>query len=83
VVEHQSTRAIQEWLSTRAPLQEQFAILIHLKAPHVPAWLSTRAPLDLVTVLDVSGSMSGPKLALLKCAMRFVIENNDPATASP
>jgi hypothetical protein len=59
--------------------QEQFAILIHLKAPHVPAWVSTRAPLDLVTVLDVSGSMSGPKLALLKRAMRFVIENLDPS----
>jgi hypothetical protein len=59
--------------------QEQFAILIHLKAPHVPAWVRTRAPLDLVTVLDVSGSMSGPKLALLKRAMRFVIENLNPS----
>ncbi|PWZ52332.1 Uncharacterized protein sll0103 [Zea mays] len=59
--------------------QEEFAILIHLKAPHVPSWVSTRAPLDLVTVLDVSGSMSGHKLALLKRAMRFVIENLDPS----
>lgn len=64
--------AIQESVA-----QEQFAILIHLRAPHVPSWVRTRAPLDLVTVLDVSGSMSGPKLALLKRAMRFVIENLD------
>jgi hypothetical protein len=58
---------------------EEFAIVIHLKAPHVPSWVGTRAPLDLVTVLDVSGSMSGPKLALVKRAMRFVIENLDPS----
>ena len=34
--------------------------------------------MDLVTVLDNSGSMSDPKLALLKRATRFVIENHDP-----
>ncbi|XP_027365226.1 E3 ubiquitin-protein ligase WAV3-like isoform X3 [Abrus precatorius] len=34
-----------------------------------------RAPVDLVTVLDVSGSMAGTKLALLKRAMGFVIQN--------
>ncbi|CAL4925324.1 unnamed protein product [Urochloa decumbens] len=49
-----------------------------------PAWRppmseSSRAPLDLVTVLDVSGSMQGGKLALLKQAMRFVIDNLGPA----
>jgi len=32
-----------------------------------------------VTVLDVSGSMTGNKLALLKRAMRFVIDNLGPA----
>jgi len=37
--------------------------------------LNSRAPIDLVTVLDVSGSMSGTKIALLKRAMGFVIEN--------
>ena len=63
--------AIQESVA-----QEQFAILIHLR---VPTWVRTRAPLDLVTVLDVSRSMSGPKLALLKRAMRFVIENLEPS----
>ncbi|KAK4279671.1 hypothetical protein QN277_011412 [Acacia crassicarpa] len=34
-----------------------------------------RAPVDLVTVLDISGSMAGTKLALLKRAMGFVIQN--------
>eukprot|EP01018_Ginkgo_biloba_P031343 Gb_07921 [translate_table: standard] len=37
-----------------------------------------RAPIDLVTVLDVSGSMAGTKLALLKRAMGFVIQNLGP-----
>ncbi|KAL6839331.1 hypothetical protein ACP4OV_030828 [Aristida adscensionis] len=59
--------------------QENFAILIHLKAPHSPASVSSRAPLDLVTVLDVSGSMAGTKLALLKRAMSFVIQTLGPS----
>ncbi|CAH2049710.1 unnamed protein product [Thlaspi arvense] len=37
-----------------------------------------RAPVDLVTVLDTSGSMAGTKLALLKRAMGFVIQNLGP-----
>ncbi|KAH9292911.1 hypothetical protein KI387_041900 [Taxus chinensis] len=40
-----------------------------------PLQASHRPPIDLVTVLDVSGSMSGTKLALLKRAMGFVIQN--------
>lgn len=36
---------------------------------------SSRAPIDLVTVLDISGSMVGTKLALLKRAMGFVIQH--------
>ncbi|CAK7332289.1 unnamed protein product [Dovyalis caffra] len=39
----------------------------------------SRALVDLVTVLDVSGSMSGTKLALLKRAMGFVIQNLGPS----
>ncbi|KAJ7970448.1 Zinc finger (C3HC4-type RING finger) family protein [Quillaja saponaria] len=65
-----------------------FSVLIHLKAaatfstqnlrnhtslPHVSQ--TPRAPVDLVTVLDISGSMAGTKLALLKRAMGFVIQN--------
>ena len=60
--------------------RENFAILIHLKAPPAPASpMGTRAPLDLVTVLDVSGSMAGSKLGLLKQAMAFVIRNLRPS----
>ncbi|RZB76357.1 E3 ubiquitin-protein ligase WAV3-like [Glycine soja] len=63
---------------------DNFAVLIHLKAPPHSGRLSnntessaqnSRAPIDLVTVLDVSGSMSGTKIALLKRAMGFVIQN--------
>ncbi|PVH35563.1 hypothetical protein PAHAL_7G214500 [Panicum hallii] len=65
-----------------------FDILIHVKAPtsssdHVTGSLvhessvrsSSRAPVDLVTVLDVSGSMAGTKLTLLKQAMGFVVQH--------
>ncbi|CAI9776464.1 unnamed protein product [Fraxinus pennsylvanica] len=70
-----------------------FTVLIHLKAPvtfglqhsgicegGLPLTSQTRrAPVDLVTLLDVSGSMSGTKLALLKRAMGFVIQNLGPS----
>ncbi|TVU15293.1 hypothetical protein EJB05_38807, partial [Eragrostis curvula] len=62
-----------------------FDILIHLKAPTATfignsvdessVRPSSRAPVDLVTVLDVSGSMAGSKLALLKQAMGFVVQH--------
>ncbi|KAI3520151.1 hypothetical protein L1887_09384 [Cichorium endivia] len=74
---------------------DDFTVLIHLKAPaSVSGVKSTntnqgptfsqvnqtpRAPVDLVTVLDISGSMAGTKLALLKRAMGFVIQNLGPA----
>ncbi|KAK6929181.1 von Willebrand factor, type A [Dillenia turbinata] len=70
-----------------------FSVLIHLKAPSAytvqnPSLNQTnstqdsqtpRAPVDLVTVLDISGSMAGTKLALLKRAMGFVIQNLGPS----
>ncbi|KAG6389754.1 hypothetical protein SASPL_151227 [Salvia splendens] len=43
-----------------------------------PKYADPRAPVDLVTVLDISGSMAGTKLALLKRAMGFVIQNLGP-----
>ncbi|TVU30451.1 hypothetical protein EJB05_22076, partial [Eragrostis curvula] len=59
---------------------DDFAVLLHARAPG--AWAggaaAPRAPLDLVTVLDVSGSMVGTKLALLKQAMGFVIDSLGP-----
>lgn len=72
-----------------------FTVLIHLKAPTSVSGVKSsntnqgptfsqvnqtpRAPVDLVTVLDTSGSMAGTKLALLKRAMGFVIQNLGPA----
>ncbi|XWS53298.1 hypothetical protein CRYUN_Cryun11dG0144900 [Craigia yunnanensis] len=76
----------------RATCHNNFAILIHLKAPHTsgglnsrnqtifsPMTQNSRAPVDLVTVLDVSGSMAGTKIALLKRAMGFVIQHLGPS----
>lgn len=77
----------------RSAAHNDFTVLIHLKAPvtseredtHTipsespPSSRNNRAPVDLVTVLDVSGSMAGTKLALLKRAMGFVIENLGPS----
>ncbi|GAB2286849.1 hypothetical protein Dimus_021239 [Dionaea muscipula] len=68
---------------------DNFTVLIQLKAavanaPKNPSLThgllpyisqTTRTHVDLVTVLDISGSMAGTKLALLKRAMGFVIQN--------
>lgn len=68
---------------------DSFTVLVHLKAAtsvtsqnptinlsSLPQFSHNhRAPVDLVTVLDTSGSMAGTKLALLKRAMGFVIQN--------
>ncbi|KAK1290733.1 hypothetical protein QJS10_CPB18g02092 [Acorus calamus] len=76
----------------RSSSKENFSVLINLKAPVASAsqihgqsltYSSTsqasRTPVDLVTVLDISGSMAGTKLALLKRAMGFVIQNLGPS----
>ncbi|KAL0723703.1 hypothetical protein Bca4012_038302 [Brassica carinata] len=53
-----------------------FAVLVHLKAGVVSDdEMPSRAPLDLIAVLDVSSSMDGPKMVLLKNAVCFVIQN--------
>ncbi|XP_073127896.1 E3 ubiquitin-protein ligase WAV3-like [Henckelia pumila] len=59
----------------------EFAVLVGLKAPSLPddARRCQRAPIDLVTVLDVSGSMYGEKLWLLKTAVYFIIDNLGPS----
>ncbi|XAR48468.1 hypothetical protein NMG60_11031293 [Bertholletia excelsa] len=64
---------------------ETYAVILRVKAPPpLPAQNSSsahckepsrRAPIDLVTVLDVSASMSGAKLQMLKRAMRLVISS--------
>ncbi|KAL2525917.1 Zinc finger (C3HC4-type RING finger) family protein [Abeliophyllum distichum] len=59
----------------------QFAVLVGVRAPPLSdnARHLDRAPIDLVTVLDVSGSMHGSKLFLLKRAVHFVIDNLGPS----
>jgi hypothetical protein len=59
---------------------DDFAVLVHARATGMAGAVGAvaRAPLDLVTVLDVSGSMAGTKLELLKQAMGFVIDNLGP-----
>ncbi|KAF7842488.1 E3 ubiquitin-protein ligase WAV3-like [Senna tora] len=51
----------------------EFAVLASIRAPVLLQ--RDRAPIDLVTVLDISGSMAGSKLSLLKHAVHFVIQN--------
>ncbi|GJW93429.1 von Willebrand factor [Tanacetum coccineum] len=79
----------------RFSTNDDFTVLINLKAPTSVSGVKSsntsqgptfsqvnqtpRAPVDLVTVLDTSGSMAGTKLALLKRAMGFVIQNLGPA----
>jgi len=56
-----------------APCREinEFTIMTSIKAPFCE--LSHRAPIDLVTVIDRSGSMEGEKLKLVLHALSFVI----------
>lgn len=54
-----------------------FSVLVSIRAP--PLCVDARAPIDLVAVLDVSSSMVGAKLSLLKRAVRFVIHNLGPS----
>ncbi|KAK4768906.1 hypothetical protein SAY86_027056 [Trapa natans] len=53
-----------------------YAVVLKVKAPPTPATASpARAPIDLVTVLDVSASMAGNKLHVMKRSMRLVISS--------
>lgn len=66
---------------------ETYAVALKIKAPPPPPPRNgsaaaaklldpgRRAPIDLVTVLDTSGTMTGPKLQMLKRAMRLVISS--------
>ncbi|KAK6923885.1 von Willebrand factor, type A [Dillenia turbinata] len=60
---------------------ETYVIAMKVKAPPIPSSTSpllnprSRAPVDLVTVLDVSGRMTGEKLQMMKRAMRLVISS--------
>ncbi|KAK1435434.1 hypothetical protein QVD17_01197 [Tagetes erecta] len=58
-------------------LHDTYAVILKVKAPPPAHTLnqSRRAPIDLVAVLDVSASMGGAKLQMLKRAMRLVISS--------
>ncbi|KAK9937069.1 hypothetical protein M0R45_013886 [Rubus argutus] len=57
-----------------------FPVLVSICAPPLQdSEGQGRTPIDLVTVLDISGSMEGTKLSLLKQAVTFVIENLGPS----
>ncbi|XP_058785291.1 E3 ubiquitin-protein ligase WAV3 [Vicia villosa] len=64
---------------------ETYALVLKVKAPPpLRGGTSTldpsrRAPIDLVTVLDIGGSMTSAKLQMLKRAMRLVISSLGPA----
>ncbi|XBJ23888.1 hypothetical protein VPH35_001895 [Triticum aestivum] len=65
----------------RSVTSEKFDILIHLKAPRPPAPSAsshTGAAIDILAVLDLSGSMAGNKLALLTRVLSFVIKSLGP-----
>ncbi|KAI8000461.1 E3 ubiquitin-protein ligase WAVH1 [Camellia lanceoleosa] len=61
---------------TTAPLEEsEFKVMLELTAAGSG---SDRTGVDLVTVLDVSGSMEGEKLEKMKIAMLFMIKKLSP-----
>ncbi|KAB2617609.1 hypothetical protein D8674_013478 [Pyrus ussuriensis x Pyrus communis] len=58
---------------------ETHAVVLKLKAPQTneskTASLELRAPIDLVTVVDVSASVSNAKIQMMKRAMRLVVSS--------
>ncbi|GMH14696.1 hypothetical protein Nepgr_016537 [Nepenthes gracilis] len=54
---------------------ETYAVVMRVKAPPAPANTALHASIDLVTVLDVGGSMTSSKLEQMKRAMRLVISS--------
>jgi len=65
----------------RGRAQDVFGIVtLQAEAAAAPAQAEAeqRQPLDVICVLDVSGSMTGEKLRLVQDAMRFVIRESQP-----
>ncbi|KAL5099997.1 hypothetical protein RYX36_004324 [Vicia faba] len=60
---------------------ETYAVVLKMRPSNLTAVsykAARRAPVDIVTVLDVGGGMSGEKLRLLKNTMRIVISSLTP-----
>lgn len=53
---------------------ETYVVVLKVRAPPFKA-VARRAPIDLVTVLDVGGTMAGQKLQMMKRSMRLVISS--------
>ncbi|XP_074300393.1 E3 ubiquitin-protein ligase WAV3-like [Silene latifolia] len=78
-----TVKALPEYPAlSKSDQSDSFAVLVSIRAPMLSPETAdvanSRAPLDLVAVLDVSGSMYGNKIALLKQAVNFVIRNLGP-----
>ncbi|XP_022872698.1 uncharacterized protein LOC111391685, partial [Olea europaea var. sylvestris] len=54
---------------------ETYAVVLKIKAPPAPAKNVKRAPIDLVTVLNVSRSVTTEKLLMMKRTMRLVVSS--------
>ncbi|KAK9669892.1 hypothetical protein RND81_13G161600 [Saponaria officinalis] len=67
---------------SRSEQSDSFSVLVGIRAPALSPEASdrpdARAPVDLVAILDISGSMNGDKIRLLKQAMGFVVDNLGP-----
>ncbi|XP_074309953.1 E3 ubiquitin-protein ligase WAV3-like [Silene latifolia] len=80
-----TVKALPEYPAlSKSDKSDSFAVLFGIRAPRLSLGADddmsseARPSLDLVAVLDVSGSMYGKKLALLKQAVSFVINNLGP-----
>lgn len=58
--------------------RDGFALMVHIRAPALSVAEAKRAPLDVITVLDLSESMSSAKLAQVKGTAGFVIDRLGP-----
>ncbi|KAJ8436446.1 hypothetical protein Cgig2_030958 [Carnegiea gigantea] len=70
---------------SRSENSDSFPVLVSIRAPSLSEASDKpglRAPLDLVAVLDVSDSMTGHKIELLKQAVGFVVDNLGPSDHS-
>ncbi|KAL6197026.1 hypothetical protein ACLB2K_032639 [Fragaria x ananassa] len=65
--------------ANRKESNSKFPVLVSIRAPPLKDCEGHgRTPIDLVTVLDISASMQGIKLNLVKRAVKIVIENLGP-----